>query len=462
MTRAALIRSGEKITSWHYALDETQWRAMIEAPPLWLIALWCDNTRVYTLYLDQEKPLMASTKLLENRYFALSSTLPAASWPERIAQDLWGALPLGALDTEPALDRGGWSSIAPFSTRSVPSDHLPPDLVFLRALHTERMPFSSSARSIGPGACHVGYLQSFHGLSAEDGLRHLAYGVSSGFVATQLAYSRAIEQALGLTPSDEARDGRMILSEIERIGVHCRDIARLAQHMGFGLLSTHTALAEELVAELCLRHGAGRRLNNTITPAGIMLGLNPQALARDIHDALMPRLPVIAGLHAQMMEALEGLGTISPSQAERHALGGLVGRASGRSFDLRQLEDDMRHVPGRAGSAVSGDAWARQSLRLAEIRDSLRRITRIADQFGYPLPAPEHQPTASGEGIGASEGPHGDIWCWVRLRDSKLDGIHLRNPSLSQLPILPMILHDRSEDISVLLSLGFDPNGAEL
>ncbi len=235
----------------------------------------------------------------------------------------------------------------------------------------------------------------------------------------------------------------------------------MARLTGFALLATHAALAEDLCAELCVRHGASRRLTDTITPDGIASDVDVCALAHAIHDALMPRLPLLEGLHTQMAEILEGLGVVTPSKAERFCLGGLVGRASGRSFDLRQLEDDMRHVPGRAGSRLSGDGWARQCLRLDEIRDSLRRIERVASEFGAPLPRAAPVPTGSGEGIGAAEGPHGDIWCWVRLKESRLDGIMLRDPSLATLPILPTLLKDRSEDRLILASLGYDPGGAE-
>ncbi|RUT26329.1 hypothetical protein C0V97_06260 [Asaia sp. W19] len=460
-TMIARIRSGERIAPFHHALDETQWRAMIAARAGWFIAHWCDDNRAYVLFLDQETPVMASTPLIEGRYFALSSVLPAASWPERIAQDLWGCLPLGAIETEPALDRGGWASIAPLSRRSVPSDHAPPSAAFGTALQTDMPPFAWEMGQVILGAAHRGFLQGVLGRKPEEALRLIGRSVSSAFVAAPLAYTQAIEQALGIVPSAALRDARIILAEIERITVHCRDMALMARLTGFTLLASHAALAEDLCAELCLHHGATRRLTDTITPDGIAFGIDICALAHGIHDALMPRLAVIEGLHARMAESLEGLGVITPGRAEAHCLGGLVARASGRSFDLRQLEDDMRHVPGRAGSRLGGDGWARQCLRLDEIRDSLRRLERVAAAFGAPLPQAEPIATGSGEGIGAVEGPHGEIWCWVRLRDSCLDGFMLRDPALATLSVLPSLMRGSWEDRLVLASLGYDPGGAE-
>lgn len=461
MSMIAAIRAGEAIAPQHYRLDEGQWRDMLTKAPGWFIAHWCDDSFAYALFLDHRTPLMVSTPLIDGRYFALSAVMPPASWPERIAQDLWGCLPLGAADTEPALDRGGWASIAPLSRRSVPSDHAPPSPAFLDALHSDMAPFAWGDGTIIPGAAHRGLLQQLIGQPPEAVLKLIGRSVSSAFVAAPLAYSRAVEQALGIVPGDDVRDARTLLSEIERIAVHCRDIALLAELSGFGLLATHARLAEDLCASLCAHHGATRRLTDSITPEGIASGLDICGLAHAVHDALMPRLDPLETLHAQMVERLEGLGTLTSSRARVFCLGGIAGRASGRSFDLRQLEDDMRHVPGRAGSRMAGDAWARQCLRLDEIRDSLRRIERVASQFGTPLPTAPALPTGSGEGIGAVEGPHGDIWCWVRLQDSRIEGIMLRDPARALLGVLPQMLHNRWDDRLVLASFGFDPGGAE-
>ncbi|WP_051537242.1 NADH-quinone oxidoreductase subunit D-related protein [Asaia prunellae] len=388
MSMVRHIRQGEHLAPHHYGLDEPQWRAMINATPGWFIAHWCDDSRAHALFLDQETPLLVSTPLIDGRYFALSATIPAASWPERMAQDLWGCLPLGAAETEPALDHGGWASISPLSQRSVPSDHTPPDTGFREGLHSDMAPLAWGARKIMPGGAHTGLMQHVHGRKPEEALKIIGRSTSAAFVSAPLAYSRAVEQALGLVPSDAVRDARTILAEIERITVHCRDIALMARLTGFSLLDTHASLAEDLCAELCAQHGASRRLIDAISPEGIAAGIDICPLAHAVHDAMMPRLPILEGLHGQMAEMLEGLGVITASTAERFCLGGLIGRASGRSFDLRQLEDDRRHVPGRAGSRLAGDGWARQSLRLDEIRDSLRRIERIASQFASPLPLP--------------------------------------------------------------------------
>ncbi|GBR27545.1 NADH-quinone oxidoreductase subunit D-related protein [Kozakia baliensis] len=462
MSMADIIRTGERVAPAHYELDEAQWRAMIDAAPLWFIAHWCDDRRAYALFLERERPLLASTALSQKRYFALSSRLPAASWPERIAQDLWGTQPLDAADTDPALDHGFWTRGWPWSSRSGPGAAPPPLRAEDEPFRDRTGPFALNGPTLKLGFSHRGLLQNMHGLKPEEALRFVGRATASGFVAHALAYSRAIEQAVGVRPTAAARDGRSILSEIERISVHLRDIAATARLTGAGLLATHAELAEDLLAELCLRHGASRRLLDSITPEGIAPGIEAPPLAQAAYTALMPRLPLLDKLHRQFSENLRRIGLISLSQIEALSIGGLTGRASGRSFDLRQHEDDMRHVPGRAGSLLAGDAWARERLRLAEIRDSLRRIERIGAGFAAELPAPPMPPVGSGEGFGAVEGAHGDIWYWVRLREEKIDTLYARDPALSLLPALPALLRHETAPELALASFGFSPSGAEL
>ncbi|WP_159103458.1 hypothetical protein [Asaia prunellae] len=49
----------------------------------------------------------------------------------------------------------------------------------------------------------------------------------------------------------------------------------------------------------------------------------------------------------------------------------------------------------------------------------------------------------------------------MRLQNSRLESIMLRDPALATLSVLPALLQNRWEDRLVLASLGYDPGGAE-
>ncbi|AQS88860.1 hypothetical protein A0U93_14055 [Neoasaia chiangmaiensis] len=458
----AIIRAGERLTSCHYALDEAQWDAMLASPPLWFVAHWCDAHRVYALFLEHERPLLASTELLDGRYLALSRNLPAAEWPERMAQDLWGVQPMFARDLQPLIDRDAWTRTAPLSPRPGPGG-----VAGLPAESPEPFfevggPLALAARHLSLGYAHRGLLRRLRGATPEEGLRQVGRISAGGFVAHPLAYCRAVEQALGARVPAAGRDGRIVLAEIERIGVHLHDIAACAQQTGARLLATHAALARERLADLAVEHGATRRLTDMLTPEGIApdIAAPAPALALAAEAMMAERMGHLIMLHRASASHLRGVARLSLAQVERFNIGGLAARATGRSFDCRQQEDDHRYLAGRAGSLIEGDALARERLRLREIRDSLRRLRRVADGFGAEWPE-GGSVAPSGEGIGAAEGPRGDIWYWVRLRAGRIDAIHVRDPAFSLAPLLPRLL-DPSIDTLVLSSFGFSAAALEL
>lgn len=465
-TMAALIRMGDRLAPAHYALDEAQWDAMLATPPLWFIAHWCDDRRAYALFLERERPLMVSTECSDGRYLALSQTIPAAEWPERIAQDLWGAQPMFARNVQPLLDRDYWRHATPMAARPGPGGASPPCDPAQEPFDDVAGPSVLDTPGVPLGFAHRGLLQSLRGMRPEEALRLIGRVAAGGFVAHPLAYCRAVEQALGVRISPAGRDGRIILAEIERICVHLHDIATCATQSGAGLLATHAALAREHLADLAVEHGAARRLTDCVTPDGIAPDIAVSDLAKAVDEAMAPRMEHLLTLHRAFSDHLRDVATLTRHQIERFNIGGLAARAVGRAFDLRQHEEDPRHMAGRAGSLVKGDALAREILRLREIRDSLRRITRVAAEFGrdfvseWPSDAPETSAT-SGEGIGAAEGAHGDIWFWVRLREGRIDAIHLRDPALSLAPVLPALLR-AAPQMPVLASFGFSTAAAEL
>lgn len=458
MMREAIL-AGERIAPRHFALDEAQWERMVHAwAPLWFLAHWCDAGRAYALFLDGDQPVMASTPMVEGRYLALSKTVPAAAWSERMAQDLWDARPMFARDVRSLLDMGGWVHSAPLSSRRAPGS--PP-----RACCPEDEPFGDATgpvvltdRDMTFGLSHRGLVQRMLGLSPGEGLRHVGRISSGGFVAHALAYCRAVEAAIGGSVPPEGRDGRIVLSEIERISVHLGDLARVATLADAGLLATHATLARETIADLCVRHGATRRLTDVIAPEGIAPGIEVRELADAVMELVRTRLPDWHLLHEGAAFRLRHVGVLEAAKVTSMAIGGLSARATGRSFDLRQREDDPRYGAGRAGSLTEGDALARGRLRLREIRDSVRRLERVTSDFGASW-EDGRQRVNVGEGIGAVEGARGDVWCWVRLVDDRIDGFHLRDGAFSLAPVLGRLVGGADAEL-VLASFGFSAASA--
>lgn len=478
MEMGRIIRSGERIALSHYALDAEQWEAFLSAAgaTLPLLSCWADEERVYVLLLEGDCPVIASTAVEDRRYLAPSSRFPAAEWGERVAYDLWGIEAMNASgDGQPALDEGVWEVTWPLSSRPGPGGQASARGKGRGVLAAERTGLTGPLElsfdvvrgkvqdlTVNAGLAHRGVLNRMIGLTPEEALPFVSRMTAGGFVAHPVAFCRAVAQARGLQPGPGIRDCWMILLEIERISMHLFDMARTARAVDAGLLATHCEHACEGIAAACGMQGVSRRLTDLVQCNGFRTGLEIVPLAQAVLEIMQPRMAQLRELQSVFAPRLKGLATLSPVQARNFAVGGLVGRASGRSLDVRRREAGMRLDALRATGLSDGDAAARDVLRLTEIRDSLLLIQRILGSIG--MDDDEPAPEATHEGIGVAEGARGDIWYWVRLKNGRIDAVQGRDPSVSLLPVLPAILKGEKPErlVTALRSLALSPSGIAL
>ncbi|EHH67179.1 NADH-quinone oxidoreductase subunit D-related protein [Gluconobacter morbifer] len=475
---ASILRSGERVALSHWHLDAGQWSALLGAsgPALPFVSCWADEKRVYVLLLEGDCPLMASTAIEDRRYVAPSSRFPAAEWGERVAYDLYGVEAMASCgEGLPALDEGGWEATWPLSSRPGPAAGMLRPLGGRNWLLPERSGLSGPVglsfdvvRSrvekvrISAGLAHRGILARIMGKTPEEALPVISRVTAGGFVAHPLAFVRAVAQARGLRPGPGVRDCWMLLAEIERISMHLFDMARTARAMDAGILATHCDHAREAVALACQDCGVPRRLTDVVTCDGFRVGLEPVPLAQAVHDAVAPRLTGLRELCRVFGPRLRGVAVLTPQLAEDFAVGGVTGRASGRALDMRRREAGMRLDALRSTGASAGDAEARDAVRLSEIRDSLTLIERILASIG--MDDDEPAPEKTDEGIGVAEGPRGDVWYWVRLKNGRIDGVQSRDPGVSLLPVLGRMLRGHPpEMLSLALeSVALSPAGVAL
>ncbi|MFT8353200.1 MAG: hypothetical protein ABF617_01220 [Gluconobacter japonicus] len=473
-----VIRSGERVALSHYSLDAEQWEAMLAAPgaTLPLLSCWADEHRVYVLLLKGDCPLMASTAVEDRRYLAPSSRFPAAEWGERVAYDLWGVEAMGASgEGQPALDEGVWEATWPLSSRPGPGGQAARPVPGRTVLPAEKSGLTGPLElsfdvargkvqgvSVNAGLAHRGVLHRMIGLTPEEALPLVSRMTAGGFVAHPVAFCRAVAQARGLQPGPGVRDCWMILLEIERMSVHLFDMARTARAVDAGLLATHCEHAREAIAFACAEQGVSRRLTDLVRCDGFRAGLEIVPLAQAVVNAMQSRMAQLRELQSVFAPRLKGLAVLAPTQAREFAVGGLVGRASGRSLDVRRREAGMRLDALRSTGSSEGDGAARDALRLNEIRDSLALIQRILGSIG--MDDDEPAPEVTQEGIGAAEGARGDIWYWVRLRHGKIEAVQVRDPAVSLLSVLPDILKgELPEDLpAALRSLALSPSGVAM
>jgi len=436
---------------------------------LWTLAgLWGEPGMVHMALLDaaNREIAVASLACADRKFPSVGAHHAPAIRLERAIQDLFGYAPVGAPDSRPWLDHGKWPTRAPLGARE-PALGAPAPYAFLAAegeglhqipvgpvhagiIEPGHFRFSASGETIVRleerlGYAHKGVEALIAGALLERAARLAARVSGDSTVAYSIAFSQAVESALGLAAPPRAVWLRALMAELERIANHFGDIGAICNDASFALIHAHTGVLRERVlraAQACFGH---RLMMDIAAPGGICADLTPagEALIRRLLAEIRAAFPALVGLYdntASLQDRTVGTGALALELARQYGCGGFIGRASGRSFDARR---DFAYAPYdeltfEAPVLAEGDVNARVWLRIREVDESLRLIDQILDR----LPSGEIRVGIAGageprEGLALIEGFRGDILAWVRLgADGAVERCHLRDPSWFQWPLL--------------------------
>ena len=311
----------------------------------------------------------------------------------------------------------------------------------------------------------------------------------------ELVFSMAVEKLLGIEHDipERAVWMRMLLSELNRMSSHLLFMATNGMDLGaVGMMLYGWREREELLR--FLEMVTGLRMNhNYIRPGGVaadlpdgwaehldgILGVLPERLEE--FDTLMTGQPI-------WRERLQGVGVITAEEAISLGATGPILRSTGYAWDLRrdmpylcydQLDFDV--VVG-----TYGDCFDRYSIRLAEIRESIRIVRqcmdkmpdgdyRIQDKKVTPPPRAridesmealihhfkiftEGFKVPEGEVYVAVENPRGELGCYlVSDGSSHPVRMHIRAPSFVNLQTLPHLMQDSLIADTVAIVSSVDP-----
>jgi Ni,Fe-hydrogenase III large subunit len=406
----------------------------------------------------------------EGRFPSVAAFHPPAARLERTIQDLFGYEPVGAPDQRPWLDHGRWPVRHPLGRRTPVSGEAAP-YAFLAAegeglhqipvgpahagiIEPGHFRFAASGETIVRleerlGYVHKGVEAPMAGAPLDRAARLAARTSGDSTVAYSIAFARAVENALNIPVPARAIWLRPLMAELERLANHFGDIGAICNDAAFALIHAHTAVLRERVlraAETCFGH---RLMMDLVVPGGIGVDLTNygqrrlQELFATIRDAFPP-LVELYDKTASLQDRMMGTGRLRPELADQFGAGGVVGRASGRSFDARRNfpyppYDQLRfEIP----TLAEGDVNARVWIRIREVEQSLGLIDQILDG----APSGEIRVEVSGanesrEGLALVEGFRGDILAWVRLdADCAVERCLLRDPSWFQWPLLEAVV----------------------
>ena len=293
---------------------------------------------------------------------------------------------------------------------------------------------------------HRGVEKVFEGRLASDAAP-LAERISGDTsVAHALAYTLAVEDALGIVMPREAQLLRALLVELERVYNHVADLGALANDVGYGIANAHALRLRERLLRINERLTGHRLLRNAIRPGATDLHELPDRVELGDIAAEAAELAEITLAHSVVRDRFAGTAVLSRMQASDLGCLGVVARASGVPTDAR-ADHPFVELPVDVVVKSDGDVLARYLVRRDEVAASMALIEAILHEHG-------DQPCQFGasairgangtcSGVGLVEGWRGTIVHRVETDPTGvLRRVKVVDPSWFNWPALPLALTD--------------------
>jgi Ni,Fe-hydrogenase III large subunit len=419
------LASGRRFTSLH-ALAET------------------GNATVRALF-GGDQPLLLSCSSVDATVPSIIDLVPAATWDEREAHDLYGLYfeghtPLRPLvHHSPTLDdwvvpvhgHGPYDvAVGPIHAGVIESGHFRFHVVGERILQLDLHLFYK----------HRGLEQAAEGVADREAVHFAGRACAADHVAHTLAYAQAVESAHGLWPSAGLSDTRTFLVELERVWNHLNDIAAICAGTGFAAGNMAFAALKERAQRLNEDISGHRFLFDTVA-----VGASPFRLdsgGRDRARAILRELRADAAalwrelvFNSSFQARLGDVGVVDKGLAVELGMVGPAARASGHAVDARADSPRLSYgaFEGAHPRERTGDVRARLEMRALELDDSFTMLDELAARELAGGPARAH---ASSSTIGAAtvESARGASTCIVELADGNVRRLRLRTSSYANWP----------------------------
>jgi Ni,Fe-hydrogenase III large subunit len=434
-----------------------------------MLSLWSDGASVHMAIRDHDSSQAGIITLdcQSNRFPSVGHMHPPALRLERAIFDIYGIEPHGSPDRRPWLDHGRWGlrypggASKPLHTSSDAYDFLPAEgaplhqipvgPVHAGIIEPGHFRFSANGEIVVRleerlGYVHKGVEQLMINAPLDRAARLASRVSGDSTVAYALAFASSVESALEVEIPRRAIYLRALMAELERIANHIGDIGAICNDASFSLMYAHCGILREHIlraARTCFGH---RLMMDCVTPGGVEADLSNegvtalQALINKIRR-LVPRFIELYGDTTSLQDRTVGTGLVPQELAMQYGCGGVIGRASGRTFDARRSPGypPYSELSFEIGASSEGDVDARVWVRFDEIKASLSLIEQILDRLPDGPIRIESFPNTQEprEGSALIESFRGDIFVWLRLdAEGGVERCHLRDPSWFQWPLL--------------------------
>ncbi len=345
------------------------------------------------------------------------------------------------------------------------------------------------------GYLHTGMEKTGESLTFMQGATNVTRMDYASPLNNELVFALTTEKLLGIDQDIPERAVwiRMLLSELNRISSHLLFLATNGMDIGAVSMMLYGFREREEVLRFFQKVTGLRMNHNFIRPGGVaadlpagwrdevlnLLGALPKRLAE--YEILMTGQPI-------WRERLQGVGVITRDEAIALSATGPILRSTGFSWDLRRDMPYLRYDKVEFDVIVGsyGDAFDRYSIRLNEIRESMRIVGQVLDampQGDYRIqdkkvtPPPRGRIDESmealihhfkiftegfkvpeGEAYVAIESPRGEIACYIASDGSSTPyRMHVRAPSFINIQTMPLMMRGGLVADAVAVISSVDP-----
>ena len=328
------------------------------------------------------------------------------------------------------------------------------------------------------GYLHTGMEKTGESLTFMQGGTNVTRMDYASPLNNELVFALTTEKLLGIDQDIPERAVwiRMLLSELNRISSHLLFMATNGMDIGAVSMMLYGFREREEVLRFFQKVTGLRMNHNFIRTGGVAADL--PAGWRDEVLNLLDALPARLAEYEILMtgqpiwrERLQGVGVITRDEAIALSATGPILRSTGLSWDLRRDMPYLRYDKVEFDVIVGsyGDAFDRYSIRLNEIRESMRIVRQVLDAMpqGYyriqdkkVTPPPRGRIDESmealihhfkiftegfkvpeGEAYVAIESPRGEIACYIASDGSATPyRMHVRAPSFVNIQTMPLIM----------------------
>lgn len=291
------------------------------------------------------------------------------------------------------------------------------------------------------------------------------------------AINMAMEALLGVEVPRRARYLRSLLAEMQRIASHLVAVGTFTIDLG-GAIGGGTTLfmwcfrERDMILDRFEELTGSRFHYNTHFAGGNRHDV-PAGWDKTVRETLasiearLDEYESFATTNRIFLERTRGVGVLSRSLALELGIGGPNGRASGVDHDLRRDAPYSAYNEVKVNVPVmtTGDCYARASLRILEMRESIRLARLFLDGLPEgpisatkPIAGPASVRIPKGQVYVGVEGPRGELGTYLIAggeRGTAAYRLKIRPPSLHSLAAIPYLLPGNllSDVIAILGSL---------